>query len=344
MASTSPDGKRRKTNESEDSKINAMMTTSSEKQEPSSTSSASHIHLEYKNKLIESLRNSLREKESKLQEAMNFQGEFLKELTESVECPVCFNIPRKPPVDCCMNGHVICSRCRGKLESCPKCRIPLTNCVSQVAATVIQRIQHPCDFRDRGCVFKSHIRDISNHEKSCQFRLVPCPHWACDETVSLDKLTKHVIDNECGDNYRDKPLPYKEEMEYARNLDDEEGNGFWRPSLLQYDGITFYVQVEKCGKSRNWYFYIQKEGNGNEDYMTKISVGKYSTEGDDRHSIIYNGFTCPIDVKGATEVMETGTGLNIRDAVMERIFVPEKNCDDNEDRFKFWLSVDIYKA
>lgn len=56
-------------------------------------------------------------------------------------------------------------------------------------------------------------------------------------------LTHHVIAAECGDSYRDKPLPYKEEMVYTQALDDEEGNGFWKPSLLQFDGYTFYLQV-----------------------------------------------------------------------------------------------------
>ena len=35
---------------------------------------------------------------------------FLRELQESVECPVCFSVPRAPPVPCCQNGHVICTR------------------------------------------------------------------------------------------------------------------------------------------------------------------------------------------------------------------------------------------
>ncbi len=57
---------------------------------------------------------------------------FLRELQESVECPVCFSIPRCPPVPCCQNGHVICAKCKEKVDVCPTCRIPMTNCVSQV--------------------------------------------------------------------------------------------------------------------------------------------------------------------------------------------------------------------
>ncbi len=115
--------------------------------------------------------------------------------------------------------------------------------------------------------------------------------------ITARNLTHHVIAAECGDSYRDKPLPYQEEMVYTQALDDEEGNGFWKPSLLEFNGITFYLQVEKCGKSRNWYFYIQMEGSPRdcEKYGATIKVSKkLKTE---RHAIVYNGGVCPIDIK-----------------------------------------------
>lgn len=73
--------------------------------------------------------------------------------------------------------------------------------------------------------------------------------------------------------YRTKQMPYKEEMEYTRALDDEEGNGFWRPSLLEIDGITFYLQVEKLGTTRNWYFYIQMEGKSTK--RKKLAIDRF---------------------------------------------------------------------
>ena len=57
--------------------------------------------------------------------------------------------------------------------------------IVQVAATIIQKIQHPCDFRDAGCTTRCDIGLIAAHEERCGFRLVRCPHWACDEQVSL---------------------------------------------------------------------------------------------------------------------------------------------------------------
>ena len=133
----------------------------------------------------------------------------------------------------------------------------MTHCVSQVAATIIQKIQHPCDFREAGCDQRCDIKDISDHEESCRFRLVHCPHWACDEQISVTDLTSHVLSSECGDNYMSSRLPYQEEIEYTRALDDHDGRSFWRPSLLQFENITFYLQVEKLDKQ--WYFYVQME-------------------------------------------------------------------------------------
>ena len=33
-----------------------------------------------------------------------------------VMCPVCLSIPRQPPVPCCQNGHVICAKCKERVE------------------------------------------------------------------------------------------------------------------------------------------------------------------------------------------------------------------------------------
>lgn len=323
-----------------------------------------------------------REREISLQRQENER--FLKDLQESVECPVCFSIPRAPPVPCCSNGHVICIKCKDKVEVCPTCRVPMTACVSQVAATIIQKIQHPCEFRDNGCDVRCDISLIGGHEERCGFRQVRCPHWACDEQISLTSLTSHVMSAECGDNYMAKPLPYQEEIEYTRALDDADGNSFWRPSLLQYQNVTFYLQVEKNGKNKQWYFYVQMEGSESEceRFECRVSVCKYANS--DRHSICYYGKVCPIDIKGAEELDQAGCGLNVRDAVMEKIFVVDMTepqvgvvggqggsscsnlkeaggCQEDRsekeegevgdhgeegegERFKFWVKVDLDKC
>lgn len=313
---------------------------------------------------VAKLQAKLKQRENELVSQRQENERFLRELQESVECPVCFSVPRAPPVPCCQNGHVICTRCKEKVEHCPTCRIPMTNCVSQVAATIIQRIQHPCDFRDAGCQQRFDINAIDQHEERCMYRLVRCPHWACDEMISLTSLTSHVISAECGDNYMTKPLPYQEEIEYTRALDDRDGSSFWRPSLLQFQNITFYLQIEKSGKNGQWYFFVQMEASSAEceNFETRITVCKNTTS--DRFSISYHGKVCSIDIKGAEELDQGACGLSVRDAVMERIFTVDTTSgqegskshngekeegevgDHGEEgeRYKFWVKVDIFNV
>ena len=44
-----------------------------------------------------------------------------RHLSEELECPVCLQLPRNPPIFQCENGHLICCDCHPKLESkCPQ--------------------------------------------------------------------------------------------------------------------------------------------------------------------------------------------------------------------------------
>ena len=44
------------------------------------------------------------------------KNKFEAKLRKLVECPVCLALPRKGPVPCCANGHLVCSPCLGKLR------------------------------------------------------------------------------------------------------------------------------------------------------------------------------------------------------------------------------------
>ena len=55
---------------------------------------------------------------SQFLEAMN-----KRQLSEELECPVCFQLPRNPPIFQCENGHLICCDCQPKVnETCPQVR------------------------------------------------------------------------------------------------------------------------------------------------------------------------------------------------------------------------------
>jgi E3 ubiquitin-protein ligase SIAH1 len=73
------------------------------------------------------------------------------QLAKSVECPVCFLVPRTVPVPCCPVGHVICTTCRGKMDSCPICRREFGDNVSSVAADIIHLLELECKNVEKGC-------------------------------------------------------------------------------------------------------------------------------------------------------------------------------------------------
>ena len=72
----------------------------------------SEKHEDEKNELEAKLRKLENEK-VKLEDAKNKLEAKLRKL---VECPVCLALPRKGPVPCCANGHVVCSPCFGKMR------------------------------------------------------------------------------------------------------------------------------------------------------------------------------------------------------------------------------------
>ena len=65
-----------------------------------------------------------------------------------------------------------------------------------------------------------------------------------------------------------------------------------------------------------------------EKFETKLSVCKNPNS--ERHSTTYNGKVCPIDYKGADDLDTVGCGLNVRDALMEKIFLVD-NSDTAEE-------------
>ena len=67
---------------------------------------------ESKNK-VEREKKKVEDEKVKVEDEKNKLEAKLRKL---VECPVCLALPRKGPVPCCANGHLVCSPCLGKLR------------------------------------------------------------------------------------------------------------------------------------------------------------------------------------------------------------------------------------
>ena len=55
-----------------------------------------------------------------------------------LECPVCKTVPRSPPIYQCENGHMLCSNCRIRVQTCPTCRVEMGSIRNLIAEKVLE--------------------------------------------------------------------------------------------------------------------------------------------------------------------------------------------------------------
>ena len=123
-------------------------------------------------------------------------GVMFDNIEQSLECPVCYKVPREVPIPCCVSGHIICKSCRSKVNECPTCRGWYYQNTSSIMASLIEQIPHRCKYVDLQCDVKMKLCDITEHEKICPERLVKCP--SCSEEVQLRKFHSHKCVKEQG--------------------------------------------------------------------------------------------------------------------------------------------------
>ena len=65
----------------------------------------------------------------------------IQELAKLLECPVCYtNIERESTIQC-KNGHYGCDNCFSTLETCPLCRVEMTNTIKSFSAETIEAVK-----------------------------------------------------------------------------------------------------------------------------------------------------------------------------------------------------------
>ena len=125
-------------------------------------------------------------------------AESMSNVEESLECPVCYKIPRELPISCCEAGHIICQSCRERVANCPTCRGSLdSNITSSLAGKQIMFVKHKCKFSFYGCETKMKLDQIIVHEETCPERAVTCPGTKCNDEVQMRKFNEHVRKKGC---------------------------------------------------------------------------------------------------------------------------------------------------
>ena len=127
-------------------------------------------------------------------------------VAEKLECPVCLQTIKDPPVFLCTNGHELCHKCREPLKiegkPCPVCQGELLDVRSRFAEKMLEELpKNEC--KHDGCTFsRADTALVKRHEeKECSLRPVNC--ISCQKQIPLCQIYDHYV------NFHGKdPCPY----------------------------------------------------------------------------------------------------------------------------------------
>ena len=213
---------------------------------------------------------------------------LVTELQSSLECPVCLDTIRTAPVQCCRNGHLICSVCIRRSHICPTCRAPMTvqsglRCVSHSANRLVDLLPHPCTHKDRGCQEEQLLPGLARHEPECRYRSVRCPVGYCLQTLTLAGLSEHVSGRPHALQTRAHPVTGP--LVISRALPAQDGGSLASFQLRSFDpirftlrGSLFYLQTIASQCRRFLYNFVQLEGSRAEcgEWWARVRVASWA--------------------------------------------------------------------
>lgn len=113
----------------------------------------------------------------------------MEKLHKLLECPVCYD-KLSPPVTSCVNGHVVCDKCRKSLQNCPTCRDKFTTLQQTFLNQLLEAIPVNCKNAANGCLKLIPIIEMRDHEKNCDFATVRC--FLCSANLTYCNLQLHL--------------------------------------------------------------------------------------------------------------------------------------------------------
>ncbi len=124
---------------------------------------------------------------------------FVDPLPDKYLCGICKSVLAEPhATECC--GQHFCKECLGKSKKesthCPTCR---QNNFNHMKYLPIEReindLKVSCPRQSSGCNAQVNYADKKNHDKECEFVLVPCTN-KCKQLISKKDMESH-IKNHC---------------------------------------------------------------------------------------------------------------------------------------------------
>jgi len=119
-------------------------------------------------------------------------------VVKSLECPVCLETIKDPPIYLCEKGHGLCQTCRTPLKAqkkpCPVCRGKLTEARNLGLENILDQLPK-IKCKNEGCTFeRSDGQLVKRHEdEECSERPVSCELCLEPVPVAMSKLWGHLV-------------------------------------------------------------------------------------------------------------------------------------------------------
>eukprot|EP00092_Neocalanus_flemingeri_P108084 GFUD01138748.1.p1 GENE.GFUD01138748.1~~GFUD01138748.1.p1 ORF type:complete len:330 (+),score=82.64 GFUD01138748.1:13-1002(+) len=260
---------------------------------------------------------------------------LVNKLHERIECPVCLEIPETGPVFNCLNGHLVCSKC--KSNSCPTCRAKMSEGKSLLAVTVLENIEHKC--RNQQCDQLLPLAEIGAHRKVCTHRLIKCPATLCEDKVSFCSLIDHLM-TDCSHSCakEEKKIDDLTSLEgFFISFNVFEGEEYKTETFLWNGNYFFFNTITANG---HWTFHVEMLGDEEEcsKYRSQLVLHKHKDiEADDDYVYRFTGKPCSVEEEKDSK---KETGLNVSNKMITKL---SRQVMKDDDDYDFKISIAFYK-
>jgi len=223
---------------------------------------------------------------------------------QDFECPVCLRVPREAPVYQCARGHCVCSGCHEKLSKChfpkcPVCRIALGKIRNRIFESMLDFLEHPCQFSFYRCNEEAKKSAIEVHERDCEHRLVNCVLAKCKIRIPLSMLIDHVeeahgatplqlVQSSSGGGCQRLHFKTRPKMLAKKRRDK------WT-EILEVQGRHFVFALKRSSDGQ-WFSWVSLVGPTADCRGFKYSVKLFSDEQEEEVTPSHSGFCTPLDM------------------------------------------------
>ena len=251
---------------------------------------------------------------------------------ETLECPVCLETIRDPPVFLCANGHELCFPCRGTLKAerkpCPVCQSELTDARNRAVEKMLEKLPKT-ECKHEGCAFsRANDELVKRHEeKECGLRPVMCE--TCKQPIAMSQIYDHRINIHGmishfiilgqGRNLKTTPVDFWQELLHE-------------PLNLGSNKFFFNMKPYDANLSMFWISLVGTQVEANE-YEYTVKIKKPTEQGEDRTYLFPGSRDCMSCDVSHEAMKEKGKALFLDRDLMERA------TDRNDGKMHYTLVI-----